>query len=274
MFPRLIDLGTYDLPFLGETPIFLPTYGALFAGAVVLAWWWFSRRARSLGVDDEVLFNLSFYTLLAGIVGAKLLFILVEWRTYLLHPGEILGTIRSAGVLAGGVIGGAIAFIYYSRRNGLPTWKLADAIAAPLVMAQGVGRLGCFAAGCCWGVPVDADHPFAVTFTDPHTQTGVPMHEPLLGVQLIQAGSDLLLAGLLTLFWRRRIEPPGTVFWLYVLLYSVARGLIELWRGDVARGLHLGGSVSTSQLLAIGGALLAIVMLLRGRSGRRQAVSA
>lgn len=268
MFPILIDLGTWDLPWLGETPIFLPTYGVLFAGSVVLAWWWFTRRARSLGVPDEPLFNLVFYTLLAGILGAKLLLVLVEWRTFAARPELLLGTLRSAGVLIGGVIAGAVTFVAYSRAKGMPTWRLADAMAAPLALAQGIGRLGCFAAGCCWGVETHAGHPLALVFTDPRaaSQTGVPLDTPLIGTQLIQASADALLAGVLTLAWRRHPGRAGRVFWLYVLLYSLSRGTIEFWRGDRGRGLYFGDTVSTSQLFAIAGLGLASFMLLRRRS--------
>jgi len=271
MFPVLIDLGTWDLPLLGETPIFLPTYGVLFALSVLIAWGWFVKRARTLDIDDERLFNLIFITLLSGILGAKLLLIVVDWRHYLNDPGSILGTLRSAGVLAGGVIGGGLAFGLYCRRHGLPAWRLSDAIAAPLVLAQGVGRLGCFAAGCCWGAETDAGHPLAVVFTNPFASahTGVPLNVPLVAVQLIQMTLDLGLALLLTVLWRRRVEPPGTVLWIYVLLYSLSRGIVEFWRGDSGRGLYFGDHVSTSQLLAFAAVLISVVALVRGRTVAR-----
>ena len=83
-------------------------------------------------------------------------------------------------------------------------------------------------------------------------------------------GGNLLLVVLLTWLWRKRIEPAGTVFWIYVLLYSLSRGVIEFWRGDTQRGLYLDGTISTSQLFAVGGILLATIMLTRGHfaSGR------
>jgi prolipoprotein diacylglyceryltransferase len=76
VFPTLIDLGRHDLPLFGETHLFLPTYGVLFALGVVLAWAWFMRRTRESGVSEEQRFNLAFYSVLAGIIGAKLLLIL------------------------------------------------------------------------------------------------------------------------------------------------------------------------------------------------------
>jgi len=262
MFPRLIDFGIK----FGQTELFVPTYGVLFASGALLAWWWFVRRGRDLGVPEEQLFNLSFYTLLAGIVGAKLTLVLVDWDLYLHQPSLLWGTLRSAGVVIGGIIGGSIAFIIYARRNEMPLFRLGDAIAAPLVLAQAMGRLGCFSAGCCWGKPIRPDSPFGIVFTDPNAgaQTGVPLGIALVPTQLMHMLSNLLLALLLTWLWRRRLEPAGNVFWIYVLLYSFSRGLIEVWRGDTQRGLYFGESISTSQLFALGGIVLAIVMMIRG----------
>jgi len=270
MFPVLIDFGKHELPFVGETHLFLPTYGLLFAIAVLLAWLWFTRRARSLGLEDETLFNLTFYSLLAGIIGAKLLLIIIDWRLYLANPGEILGTLRSAGVLMGGVAAGALTFLFYCRRQRLPLLSLLDAIAAPLALAQAIGRLGCFCAGCCWGAPASALSSIAITFSNPlaHQQTGVPLGVPLVPTQLIEMGYDLLLVAILALLWQRRSLPEGSLLWLYMLLYSLGRGLIEFWRGDAHRGLYLGDAHSTSQMLSAAGALLANYMLVRSAAKR------
>jgi len=273
MFPILKDFGKHTLPLLGEQHLFLPTYGFLFALGVVLGWVWFMRRAKGLGLPEDQLFNLTFYSVLAGILGAKLLLIVVDWRDYVADPIRILGTLRSAGVLMGGVVAGAMAWVYYCRRHRLPLWPLADAVAAPLALAQALGRLGCFSAGCCWGVEVDPSHPLAVTFTDPqaHSQTGVPLDVSLFPTQLTELSYDLGLVVLLSILWHRRLRPPGSVFWLYVLLYSLGRGLIEFWRGDLNRGVYFGDIVSTSQMIAVAGVLLALVMLIRGFRLRRQA---
>jgi phosphatidylglycerol:prolipoprotein diacylglycerol transferase len=267
MFPVVFDLGTWNLPLLGETPVFLPTYGLLFATSVLIAWAWFGRRARQIGIADDRVFNLCFYTLLGGIIGAKALLIVVDWRVYLNHPAEILGTLRSAGVLLGGVIGGGLTFAYYARRHDLPLPGLADALVAPLSLAQALGRLGCFCAGCCWGAEVDPGHPLAVTFTNPvaSAQTGVPLNRPLMSVQLIQLAFDLTLAIVLTILWRRRPAHVGMVFWTYIGLYGIGRFVIEFWRGDSHRGIFFGGALSTSQLLSLVGVIFAVVALVRGR---------
>jgi phosphatidylglycerol:prolipoprotein diacylglycerol transferase len=268
--PILIDFGTYNLPWLGEVHLFLPTYGFLFAMAVLLAWWWFTRRTRTLGVTEEQSFNMTFYSIIAGIVGAKLLLLVVDWRTFVEQPGEIWSVLRLGGVLLGGVIAAALTFTIYALRHKLPLFSLGDAAAAPMALAQAIGRLGCFSAGCCWGV--EAEGSFAVTFSDPaaHQQTGVPLDVALVPIQLVQMVNDLILTLVLTVLWRRRPEPPGTVFWVYILLYSLARGTIEFWRGDAARGVYFDGLISTSQLLSAAGVVVAVATLVRGTLLRRR----
>ncbi len=271
MHPVLIDFGSFDLPLLGRTHLFLPTYGVIFAIGAFTAWFWFVRRARALGLPQEPVINLGFYSLLAGLLGAKLTLIAVDLRYYMDHPADILGTIRSAGVLMGGVALGSAAFVIYARRTGLPLRPLGDAIVAPLALAQGIGRLGCFAAGCCYGVGTGSSW-CAVSFTNPaaHEQTGVPLGTPLVPVQLIEFGFDVALAAVLTLIWRRRPQPDGTTAWLYLILYGIGRGVIEHWRGDAVRGFWLGGAISTSQLFSVAAVAIGIGLLLFDRRGVTQ----
>jgi phosphatidylglycerol:prolipoprotein diacylglycerol transferase len=266
MHPILVDFGTHDLPLLGPRHLFLPTYGALFALGAVVALFWFVRRARSLGYPHDRVFNAAFYALVGGLVGAKLTLIVVDWRYYLDNPADLLWTFRSAGVLMGGVLAGAAAFVLYARAQGLPVLALGDAVVAPLALAQALGRLGCFAAGCCYGVPSDSGF-CAVTFTSPEAM--VPptlLGVPLVATQLLQMANDLLLTVLLTWLWRRRTKPEGTVLALYVLLYSLTRGILEFWRGDAERGVWLGGRVSTSQIFCILGIAVGSFLLVRLRT--------
>lgn len=267
MHPILVDFGTHELPFLGATHLFLPSYGIIFAIGALIAWWWFIARARTLELPQEPVFNLAFYTLLAGLFGAKLTLIVLDFPYYLAHPAEILGTIRSAGVLMGGVLAGAVTFIFYARKHGLPILVLADAIVAPLSLAQGIGRLGCFAAGCCFGVPSGAWCAIPFTSEAAHEQTGVALGIPLLPVQLFEFGFDVALALFLTVMWRRRPRPAGTVAWLYFVVYGLGRGAIELWRGDAVRGLWFGGAVSTSQLFSVVSIVVGAFLLIRDRVG-------
>lgn len=261
MRPYLIDFGLFQLP----------TYGLLFAGGVLLAWIWFTRRARTMKLPEDKVFNLAFYSLLGGILGAKLLLVVVDWRDYIADPKLLLGTLRTAGVLVGGVVGGAVVFIGYARKHRLPLLQLLDAVVAPLALAQALGRFGCFAAGCCYGEPVGADHPLGVVFNHPDAIAhSAHAGQTLLAVQPLEATVDLIIVVLLTLLWRRRPKPEGTVLWCYLLLYGIARFTIEFWRGDRGRGLYFDDRISTSQLFAIAGIVIGLAMLVRSRLAREK----
>jgi len=265
MHPILIDFGTHNLPWLGTTHLFLPSYGVIFAAGALVAWWWFVARARTLSLPQEPVFNLAFYTLLAGLFGAKLTLILVDLPYYTAHPAEILGTIRSAGVLMGGIVAGGLVFIAYARAQRLPVYPLLDALVAPVAFAQGIGRLGCFAAGCCYGIGTGSWCSVSFTNAVAHEQTGVPLGTPLVPVQLIELAFDLLLALSLTALWRKRLQPAGTVSWIYLVVYGAGRATIELWRGDAVRGLWFNGAVSTSQLFSLLAIVAGAALLIRDR---------
>jgi len=161
--------------------------------------------------------------------------------------------------------------LLYVRRHRLPLGKVADLVAPPLALGQAIGRLGCFAAGCCYGKACDL--PWAVTFTDPRAGrlTGVTLDVPLHPTQIYHALADLaILAITTTLMRRRRFE--GQVFWVYVLSYAVLRFVVEFFRGDTVRGLYFGQRLSTSQIIAVPAAILAIAALVH--LGRRAPASA
>jgi phosphatidylglycerol:prolipoprotein diacylglycerol transferase len=131
-----------------------------------------------------------------------------------------------------------------------------------VALGQTIGRIGCFMAGCCYGR--SCDRPWAVTFTDPRAYelTGVPLGTPLHPAQLYHAAADALILGV-TLFMMPRRRTPGQVFWVYVLAYAALRFVVEFFRGDTVRGLHLGGTLSTSQVAALPAAIVALLMLRR-----------
>ena len=145
MFPKLLDFGYFPLH----------TYGFLLASAFLAALWFSAQAARREDIDKAAVYDLGVTIAISALLGAKLLFLLTEFRYYAAHPGEILSltTLRSGGVYYGGFILAAIAGIWMSWRKGLPVWKVADLCAPGIALGQAIGRLGCFAAGCCYGKP-------------------------------------------------------------------------------------------------------------------------
>jgi phosphatidylglycerol:prolipoprotein diacylglycerol transferase len=250
MYPRLFTLPAFDLFGRSIGPLTLHTYGVLLAAAFVLGLWIASRQARRAGLDAEKVTDLAVYVLIAGLLGAKLGLLVVEWSYYSKNLGELFSLLQSGGVFYGGLIAAFPVAWWYVRKHALPGWTAADALAPGVVLGQSVGRLGCFAAGCCFGKPTSVA--WAVTFRDLYAAraVGTPMDTPLHPTQLYEsAATFLIFLVLLAVAKRKRFE--GQVVLSYVLLYSVARFTIEFFRGDAARGSVFSGALSTSQFLAI-----------------------
>src|SRR5713101_8165046 len=255
MYPRLLELP-WTIPGLGEITIY--TYGVLLAAAYLLGLKLAMVRAQARGLDAARVLDLGIYIIISALIGAKLLLIVTDFRTFQADPKELLTLARSGGVFYGGLILAVIVAVWYIRRAGLPLWTTCDAFAPGIALGHVVGRFGCLFAGCCYGRPTSA--PWAITFTDSFAavNVGTPLGIPLHPTQLYEAGAELLILGALLLTERNRRPFAGRTFWLYMLLYAVSRFIIEFFRGD-ERGTV--GMFSTSQFISIVLAPLAIVML-------------
>jgi phosphatidylglycerol:prolipoprotein diacylglycerol transferase len=240
MYPRLFTIGHFTLH----------TYGVLMAVAFLLGLWVASRQARRAGIDAARVADLGVYSLIAGLLGAKLMLLLVDWHYYSGHTRELLSLFQSAGVFYGGLILGVPVALWFARRARLPLWPTLDVLAPGVAIGQAVGRLGCLAAGCCYGKPTTSA--WAITFRDPYaTRTiGTPTDIPLYPTQIYESLLCLVLfLGLIWLAPRKKFN--GQVAVSYLIAYAVIRFGIEFLRGDVNRGFVFHGALSTSQFIAI-----------------------
>ncbi|MCE7957659.1 MAG: prolipoprotein diacylglyceryl transferase [Acidobacteria bacterium ACB2] len=260
MLPELFRIGSFGVP----------TYGVLLATGFLLALWLLRRRSPSFGVSPDDAADLGIWVLLGGLVGAKLLLVFVEGGRYLGSVSGLWELLRSGGVFYGGLIGAVAVALVFLRRKRLSFLAVADAAAPSIALGQAIGRLGCFAAGCCWGT--ECHRPWAVTFTSPvaETNVGVPLGVPLHPVQLYEAAGTFVLFALLLLLERRRYE--GQTFARYLGGYALLRGTLELCRGD-PRGSVL-GLLSTSQVIALAGLAAALAIAVAGRRRALRAPSA
>jgi phosphatidylglycerol:prolipoprotein diacylglycerol transferase len=219
------------------------------------------RKALAAGLPDQKVLDLCLYILASAILGAKALLIAVEWKRYAANPKDLVEILRSGGVFYGGLIAATTTAIVYMRRHDLPAWSIADMGAPSIALGEAIGRWGCFAAGCCYGK--ESHGPFAVTFTDQfaHDAVGTPLGVALHPTQLYLSASAFLVFLILQWAYRRKTF-DGEVFWLYVLLYAITRGIVENWRGDLVRGFVIPDILSTSQFIGILLAALALGMLV------------
>jgi phosphatidylglycerol:prolipoprotein diacylglycerol transferase len=250
MHPNLLTFPAFDLFGRSLGPFTLHTYGFVLAVAFLAGLWITSRQAKRAGLDANLVTDMAIWVLIAGLVGAKVLLVAVDWRMYTGTPRELLSIFQSGGVFYGGLLGGMLVAWWYARRHGLAGWATADVLAPGVILGQAIGRLGCFAAGCCYGKAATGV-PWAVTFTDAAVRNvGTPMDTPLHPSQLYESLlAFLLFFALLWLAGRKRFD--GQVILSYAIGYSVIRFILELWRGDPGRGSLFGGALSTSQVISI-----------------------
>ncbi|MEO8369291.1 MAG: prolipoprotein diacylglyceryl transferase [Candidatus Solibacter sp.] len=230
---------------------FLHTYGVLVAAAFLSALWLASWLAREANLSVESITNLGIYCALAAIAGAKLMMFLIDIPYYAQHPADIfsLSTLQAGGVFYGGLLAALAIAIWYMRKTRLPGWKTADVFAPAIALGHGIGRLGCFSAGCCWGV--ECHRPWAVTFTNPaaHELVGVPLNLPIHPTQLYEAFGEFAIFAFL--YWRiRKPHGDGGIIGAYLMLYATLRFTVEFFRVH-EQGNLLGGPFDTSQWISI-----------------------
>lgn len=249
MYPELFSIG----------PVTIYSYGVLLAASYLLGLWLAMRRAKKWGLDSSRILDLGIYIIIAALIGAKLLLLVVDFDQFSRSPSDLLSLARSGGVFYGGLIVSVLVGFWYVRRHGLPLWTTCDVFAPGIALGHVTGRLGCLAAGCCYGKP--ADVPWAITFTNPlaAANVGTPLGIPLHPTQIYEAGAELLILVLLLATERRGRPFAGRTFWTFMFLYAVSRYIIEMYRGD-PRGEILG--FSTSQFISLLLAPLSVVMLV------------
>jgi phosphatidylglycerol:prolipoprotein diacylglycerol transferase len=239
VYPQLLHFGRF----------FLPTYGFLVSLGVLIGLWISVRNSERLGIDGDKAWNLGILVVLCGIVGAKVLYVINEGMS--LRDIFSISTLQAGGVFSGGLLAALVAAAWYMRRHHMPALGTCDAFAPGLALGHAIGRLGCFAAGCCYGK--ETHHFWAVTFTNPLANqiTGTPLNVPLEPTQLFEAAVEL--ADFFFLMWLlRRRKFDGQIFGAFLFIYGVARFFLEFIRDDPGRGSVFGGAMSGTQLIAIG----------------------
>ena len=247
--PYLIELGRFRLP----------AYGVFVTIGFMLAVYLAARRAPSEGIDGKDIYDLAFWVLLGGIVGARLYYVVQHWSYFSSRPWEALFVWKGGLAIMGGILSGALAGVAFCRRRGLDTVITFDVVAWVLPLAQAIGRIGCLFAGCCYGKPCRL--PWAIVFKDPNSlgPVGVPLHP----TEVYHMLSNLLVFGILTYMYPRK-RFKGQILSTYLMLYPVGRFLVEFYRGD-NRGYW--GPLSIPQWLSIAMFLtgLSLYLFFRGK---------
>jgi prolipoprotein diacylglyceryltransferase len=233
------------LPTLLIGPIALPTYPLLLLTALWVGMWLAAHRAKQLDIDGDHVYNAGLYGLIAGIVGARLWFVLSHWENYAPDLTQALSLSRSALSPGEGLIIAGLVVLIYLQRNKVPPGNFFDAAAFGLALAVFIGNIGAFLGGEALGIP--SNLPWAVELA------GLARHP----IQLYEAGAGLIILAIL--YFNRQWRPwPGFHFWLFVALYGVSRLLLEIFR---ARPYLIGNGYLAVQVLALAATVVALTVM-------------
>jgi phosphatidylglycerol---prolipoprotein diacylglyceryl transferase len=304
----------------GGREVGLHTYGILIGCGCALAIAMAHREARRRGMDGGKILDLSFWLLVTGLVGSRILYVALNAGAFVractdggddFAPrtlGALIGDctrvlqVWEGGlVFYGGFLAAGLTGYFFARRQRWSFWELGDIYAPALAIGHAVGRLGCYAAGCCFGKACAAGARWCVSFgadsvalDELRAVAAVPAADshtpPLFPTQLYEAAGELAIFGVLMLLRRRGrggggARRPGTLVLVYGALYGLLRFTVEMFRGDFARrflfqwdtprlarrlGLPVGEPVllSTGQAVSVLVALVAVGLLwARARAG-------
>ena len=230
-----------------------------------------SRVAKSRGIDSEQLTNTALVCFIAGIVGARLYYVVLSWQDFLSRPLDIFATWQGGLSIHGGIIGGAIAGYLYAAYQKMPKRQVADLVSIILPLGQAIGRWGNFFNSEAFGIPVPLDFPLAV-FIPPDSR---PLqyanyelfHATFLYESLWDLGIFLLIYfGLL----KRLSDYPGLCFLIYIALYSIGRLMIEPLRTDSIMAGSIPIPIVASLVFLFASLLFIPIFIKMAKDERRQ----
>lgn len=230
MFPVIFKIGTFEVR----------SYGVMLIIGFLVGIWMVRRRAARFGLEDRDIADSSLMTLFSGIIGARLMFILLELPYYWRNPGELLSW-RFQGLTSfGGLIGGLLYLWWFCKRRGRSLVAMLDAFSAPMLIASAIGRIGCLLNGCCYGALCQT----GVTYCVP-AEGQVGLYQP---AQLVDAVLNVVGYFALIAFEKRGLA-RGQSIGLFLVFYGLSRFIYEFWRAGTTSEML--GPVTMAQLLAL-----------------------
>lgn len=256
-------------------------YGVMMALGFISAlglWTWLGKKSgRSMNYASDLLL----WLIISGIIGARLAYIIANLREFIDEP-KLIPRIDLGGLIFyGGLLGGIAGLYFFARKKGESFLEVADFTVVAVPLAHAFGRVGCFLNGCCYGKIWYG--PWAVMYPSPypghpggfawfdHLRANMIIQSclyslPVHPVQLYEATFNLLIFLILLLGYHRR-KIQGSVTYQYLLLYPIARFVLEFFRGDERQKFL---SLSIAQWLSIPLFLSGFVLMLRLRSKHAQ----
>lgn len=209
MFPIICKIG----------PLTVYSYGLMLAIAVICCSLLLSKEAHSRGISSDLIFDFVFWTVLVGLFGARLFYIILNIKDYVANPVEIIMFQHGGLAIQGGIIFGFGSAIFFVKKHKLQLAEFLDLIAPYLALGEAIGRIGCFLNGCCYGR---------------HFKYGIyfPVyHDTLYPTQLFSTVCLLIIFLILKRLQKSKLS-AGRIFAAYIILAASYRFLIEFFRAD------------------------------------------
>jgi len=244
-------------------PLVIRWYGILMALSIVVGLWLGHRQARREGLPADDIITIGQWSILAGLLGARLYEVAFNWDYYGQFPRKILAVWEGGLAIHGGLIVGPLVGIWLAKHWKVPILRGLDVTGPSFAIGQAIGRWGNFFNEEAFGMPTNL--PWKLYISPPHRPPPLAQSEFFHPTFLYESAWDLVVFGLLVFMLRDRLErAPGALFLAYVGLYSVGRLFTEALRTDP---LML-GSLRVAQLvslLCMALALVGVPLLLRRR---------
>ena len=234
-------------------------YGLFMAIGLILAILLLYKTSKLRPIDSNKLINFSLLMIIVGLCGTRIFYVIFHWPEFRGRSWLDMAAFWRGGLMfQGGPILAVLVALVTLRRFGLKVWPTADAIAPSLALGQGVGRIGCFFAGCCYGEATTLSNPLAVIFP---VGSLAPHGAPLWPTQLMEsAGLLLLFITLMMLLRKERYKRrPGLIAAFYLLGSGLLRFGVDFFRGDNRGELFF--SVIPTTLTAIIIAFIGLILI-------------
>ncbi|MGD2085529.1 MAG: prolipoprotein diacylglyceryl transferase [Candidatus Aminicenantes bacterium] len=216
-------------------------YDFMMALAVILGSIMVIYLAKKDGIHLAKVIPFLVLFVMVSLMGAKLYLVIHTFLTdpmsMVKNPHEIFNILGSGGVFYGGFLAAIFFSAWYLRKIGLSFWRLMDIMAVGAAIGHALGRIGCFLAGCCYGIPTN----FFLAVKFPHLP--VPVHPTQLYASILNFINFIIL---LRFFKKRKFH--GHVAAFYLMNYAVIRFVVEYFRGDFGRGYLVRGPSTLMRL--------------------------
>ncbi|MEG3437219.1 prolipoprotein diacylglyceryl transferase [Pannus brasiliensis CCIBt3594] len=238
-------------------PVSVRWYGFLIATAVLLGVTLSQYLAKRRSIDPELIGDLAIWLVIGAIPGARLYYVLFQWREYASHPADIIAIWKGGIAIHGAIIGGSIAAWLFARYHRVSLWQLLDLVAPSLILGQAIGRWGNFFNSEAFGAPTNLPWKlFIPPANRPLQYVSVDyFHPTFLYESIWNLGVFILL---LWLFFRGLKRPGtlkvGTLALVYAVAYSCGRFWIEGLRTDSL----LFGPLKMAQIVSLGAIALGL----------------